>query len=126
MSLVQVDQVECIVELNASIGDTLLMVGGVCIGLKPDIGKPRSKPELRPDWDSLHQGYWAKEDRQILDIIRQHGPIDSRHVCDALNLSVKDPQRLRIQHRIRGLLAKGIIARFHEDKHKSHARWIIA
>src|SRR4051812_41366347 len=119
MSRVEVDQVECVVRLNASVDDILLVVGGVCVGVKSNGGNKITVTKRGPN-------HLIDEDEQVLETIRKYQPIDSRGICDSLGLSPKDPKRTGVRTRIRRLLSEGVIGRFHEDKHKSHARWIIS
>jgi hypothetical protein len=114
------------VAFRANVGDKILVVNGVCIGLLNGQATPSPKAAqlaLPAPPKSTRGRHNPEADEKILAVLRKDGPLDARRILDALGLDPKDPKRKLTSQRITRLTARSVIVPIKADKHKGHPRY---
>lgn len=115
------------IEFTARPGDTLLLVNGVCVGVRSAGGKTAQPlaiegPFIREVKSRGKGRYQPERDEEILRVLRQHGPQDIPHLAELLGYPLKHPDRRIWTQRIDRMLRREQLKVIREDRNKVRGR----
>jgi len=120
------------VALSALPGDVLLVVNGVCVGVRHSkaAGAPRLK-NRKPQFTNRAPGEAKAQtiefQERLLGIYRSRGPMTNAEMYDALRIPHKNTtERARVNWHIRNMADKGMTRRHPEDVHKHRPPYGVA
>jgi hypothetical protein len=107
---------------HAKLGDTLIVVNGVCVGVQQVNGGSEVLRLAAPKRPKIGRSTDVEEDERILAVLKEHGPLNVAHILDALKLDPKDDRRRLYGQRVNRMEMRGVLRVVKADKHKVRQR----
>lgn len=99
----------------AKAGDSLVVVNGICLGVK-------DQPDVAAKVQKLPKGSDPSPE-EILTVVYNRGSVDNRYLCDDLRIPRPEAAaRARVQHAVRKMVMQGVLA-YHPDDVAAKARY---